>query len=110
MGIQRRPDNLGAGGRCDGFTLDHAIAVDLPNVVEFLTLEVWPDGKKRVPGSVLVVCNDGYWKAWLHDQDARMSAWVSAESMQALWERVDAILGGAAHEWRRDREGGGKRK
>lgn len=108
MGLQRRGGSGGSGDGSSTLDLSCTLNASLPNVVEFLTLDAWPDGKRREHGTVMLVCDDGLYKAWLHDKDAGMSAWVSSESLQDLWERVDAILGGAGHEWRRDR--GSKKK
>lgn len=110
MGIQRRRDGGGESDSGGQLCLDSDLALACPNLVEFLTRDVWEDGSRRTRGTVLLLCEDRLWKAWLNDKDARMSAWVSGSSLQQLWERLDAILGGAAHEWRRDKEGGGKRK
>jgi hypothetical protein len=111
VGLQRRVSGGNGGDGGGTADLSGKSLAALPNVAEFLTLARWPGGEERELGTLMLVFGDGVWKAWLNDKDAGLSAWVSAESLCALWKRVEAILGGEGHEWRKTKPvGAGKRR
>jgi len=75
----------------------------LPVTHDHLVESTWADGKRRLTTTVMVLCEGGRWKAWIHDRDAKVSAWVSAESWESLWETVEKGLRDDTCEWRSDR-------
>jgi len=75
----------------------------LPSLHEFLTEIQWEDGKSRKTGTVMILCEDGLWKAWIHDRDNQVSGWWSGESWEGLLEGVNKALGTQTLSWRKDR-------
>lgn len=79
-----------------------------PDLVEFLTAAKWPDGTARATGTVMLFVEDGKWKAWLHDRDASMSAFVAASSLEGLLRAAEGAVAGETGDWRADRKKGGR--
>lgn len=75
-----------------------------PGLHEWLTASRWDDGKARLTGTAMVLCEGGYWKAWLHDRDGKRSAWVTASSLLDLLIAADAMISSGAGDWRPDRK------
>ena len=86
----------------DVAAMDSAVSSLAPTVVEWLTVLKWPDGKERATGTLMVLAENGVWKAWAHDRDAGMSAWVSAGSLLDLLTTLEEGLGGDSMNWRSD--------
>ena len=76
----------------------------LPHVHDHLAEQEWEDGKKRVTSTLLLFCEAGMWKARLNDRSAKISAWVSGESWEALLEAIERGLAAESLEWRADRK------
>lgn len=79
-----------------------------PNVVEFLSSCSWPDGTARSTGTVMLMVESGLWKAWVHDRDASLGAFVSGENLQLLLKRLNEGLESGGLDWRPDRKVGKK--
>lgn len=77
-----------------------------PALAEFLTLARWDDGAEREPGTVMVLCEAGKWKAWLHDRAGRRSGWVSADGPIELLDCVEGSLLADSIGWRPDVKSG----
>ena len=52
---------------------DASWAKHYPVLVEWMTATAWEDGAKRQPGSLLLIAEDGVWKAWVNDRDGQRS-------------------------------------
>jgi hypothetical protein len=100
MGIVRRgrPDVGGVHGRAH-FD-DPAFAREFPNLAEFLTLEVWPDGIPRVPGTALAFAEAGRVKVCLSDKDAQMVCFCTAPDWAGAWAAAEAALAPGGGDWR----------
>lgn len=79
---------------------------EYPHVFEFLTGDRYDDGTVRLPGTVLLCFGEGRLRLWLHDRDQGLSAWLSGESVEALFKAADQGLADATVEWRRPRPRG----
>ena len=77
-----------------------------PTVVEFLSSCQWPDGSSRVTGTVMLLAEDGRWKAWVHDRDAGEGLFISGATPEGLLEQLEAVLSAGNGEWRKDRPRG----
>ena len=98
MAMKRPTDNPKevAGAK----VVDDVLKGWLPHVHEFLTELLWEDGKPRKPGTLLILAQDGLWKACIHDTDQRVSGWLSGESWEGLLESVNKGLGDNTIVWR----------
>jgi len=98
MAMKRPADNPKevAGAK----VVDDVLKGWLPHVHEFLTELLWEDGKPRKPGTLLILAQDGLWKACIHDTDQRVSGWLSGESWEGLLESVNKGLGDNTIVWR----------
>ncbi len=74
-----------------------------PTLCEFLTDTKWDDGKKRKPGTLMLVCDEGRVKAWVHDVDGRKAAWVTGETLWGLLLACDVSLREDRLLWRKDK-------
>lgn len=74
----------------------------LPALAEFLTLNRWEDGAKRVLGTISLFWQDGYFKSWVNDKDACRSACVSAPTFDDVLLLIEQRLLDDSLEWRVD--------
>lgn len=93
----------GTGGDAAHKGIDPWLDKAATHLHEWLTELTWEDGKKREPGTVMVVVEGGWWKAWLHDRDGKRSAWLSASTLPLLLGVVDEALATNNVAWRPDR-------
>jgi hypothetical protein len=82
---------------------DASLAAACPALHEFLTLSVLPSGAARTTSTLLVFVEGGLWKAVLNERDAGLSLWATAESLQGLWDELEARLTAPAVDWRPSR-------
>lgn len=77
-----------------------AFQAEFPATWEFLTLEEHDDGAKRERGLVLLLWENGVFKACMQDRDQQRSLWVSGRSpLLALCALEDALSDPTA-DWR----------
>jgi len=100
MALLRRTGSIGSGPAVPAG--DAEVSKLVPDLVEFLTGGTWPDGTPRRTGTVMVLSEDGVFKAWVHDRDGACSAWVSAGALMDLLDAVEKLLGDPVANWRRD--------
>lgn len=61
-------------------------------------------GKECLAGSVIVVIEDGLWKAIVNDRQEGQVAFYSAPTWQELWNGVEKGLGDGTLDWRGARQ------
>lgn len=74
-----------------------------PALAEFLCAVTWPDGSSRLPGTFMLLAEEGRWKGWLNDKACSRSCWLSGPSVEALLASLEAGLRTDSLEWRRAR-------
>lgn len=79
---------------------------DVPLLVEYLSATTYDDGTPRQTSTLLLMAQDGAWKACLRDREQGMCLWVAAPSFGALIGVVEASLGLPDAPWRLDRASG----
>jgi hypothetical protein len=72
-----------------------------PALWEYMTAGQFPDGKARQTSTVLLLIEDGVWKACLNDRALARSAWASGDTLERVLVRLEAMLATGAAEWRR---------
>jgi len=82
---------------------DSGFARAYPALTEFLSMPFWSDGTPRVLGTMMVLFEEGRWRAWVNCKASSRSAWLSAVTVEALLASVEAGLEGDSLEWRRAR-------
>lgn len=104
MALQRRQAAAAAAG--DGVAAaDPDVQKWAATLVEFLTQLSWGEGEKRKTGTVMVLAENGVWKAWVHDRDGKRAAWVSGGSLLDLVDSVDQGLANDSLTWKDDQPG-----
>ncbi len=104
MALQRRQAAAAAAG--DGVAAaDPDVTKWAATLVEFLTQLSWGEGEKRKTGTVMVLAENGVWKAWVHDRDGKRAAWVSGGSLLDLVDSVDQGLANDSLTWKDDQPG-----
>jgi hypothetical protein len=88
---------------CEGTAL-------FPQITAFLRDQSYDDGSVRETGTALLFCEDGRYKAWLHDRDLGQSCFLSNTSLTNLLMALEAGLVDDDLEWRPDRNGTSQRK
>jgi len=75
-----------------------------PNLWDFLTQAVWPeDGKKRTPGTMMVMVDDGLLKVMLNDKDQSRVAFSVVDASEGILEHAEAMLVSTNTDWRASR-------
>lgn len=97
----KRPDQ-GSPGVAGNLSRDDVLHGWLPVLHDHLTDGVWEDGKPRKTTTMMILTENGMWKAWLHDRDSKRNAWVSGASWEDLLETVEKCLAHDTLEWRKD--------
>jgi|SRR5882724_11656 len=104
MPLCRRPPRVpGAAGGPAASVSECDLSREWAALWEFLSATKWSDGKPRECGTVLVLCEAGRWKAWLHDKHDRQSAWVTADTLRGVLSAADEAVGSDQTEWRPDK-------
>lgn len=102
MAMARSSSTTAATGK--GTTVvDEVFRGQHPRLHEFLTEVVWDDQKPRKTGTLMIVVEDGWWKAWLHDRDGKGSAWFTSGSVLDVLTAVEMALEDGNVAWRADR-------
>lgn len=73
-----------------------------PKLFAHLSEAVWDDGKPRKTSTLLLLVENGRWKAFLHDRDGKRGFWLSGESWEWLLESLEAGVESSSTEWRKD--------
>lgn len=81
---------------------------ELPTLWEFLTLEQWDDGAKRVTGSLLLFADDGSLKIMLNDRDSGKVAFRTLRSGECPFVAAEDALCDASTDWRGMRKAKGR--
>lgn len=100
-----KPDHPGLPG---GMPEDPTLKALHPNLWDHLYQTKWDDGSPRETSSMLFFAQDGMLKACIKDKANGLCLWVSARSMGALIDAVEAALADPGSDWRVDRQFGEK--
>jgi len=84
-----------------------AMALTMPQLYEYLTQKVYPDGTPRRTSSLLMFTDGPMFRLMLKDPDAGMCCWVSGRSLEGAFLALEAALCDPSHEWRLDRQQAG---
>lgn len=106
----RRPDDsttpVGGQGR-------NTIPVDLaersPVLAQYLTADLWPDGKPREHSSLIIFVEGGSFKVCLSDKSTNKSLWCTCRSFDEIPEALECRLTEELVDWRNQRPHGKKR-
>lgn len=86
---------------------------DLPAIVEYLSMETWPDGTDRERSSLLVIVESRMIKVCLTDRANSRSLWRANVSLEECLLGIEAALQNNDGDWRKSapkESYGGKRK
>jgi hypothetical protein len=75
-----------------------------PDLYDFLVLGRWPDGCVRETGTAMVFLDDGKWKIWLHDRDAKAGCFVAGNSLEGALQAAEGAVSGQSGDWRPDKK------
>lgn len=73
-----------------------------PKLLAHVSENQWEDGKPRKTSTLLVMVENGRWKAFFHDRDGKRGFWVTAEAWEWLLESLEAAVESSSTEWRKD--------
>lgn len=106
----RRASGSGVPARPKGKEAEDVLSREHPALSEYMTLSKWEDGTERETATLLVLWEEGMWKAQVNDRAQGRAAWWSAWTLTGLLQRVEASLAADEVDWRRKREWGGGKK
>lgn len=64
----------------------------------------WDDGAERVPDTLFLFHDGQRWKVMIKDREAASVAFVSADTLQGLFDALEAGLASSTLDWRADRQ------
>lgn len=97
----KRPN--GGEAPTGGQTLrDEVFSGFYPKLFAHLSETAWDDGKPRKSSTLLVMVENGRWKAFFHDRDGKRGFWLSGEAWEWLLESLEAAVDSSSTEWRKD--------
>jgi len=102
----KRRERNGVGEKVLRASTSCSISSTFPTLAEFLAETEWEDGSSRIPGTVMLFTEDGRWKAWVHDRDQGIGAFLSNTGLQSLLSALDRALRTNDLDWRADRPDG----
>lgn len=76
----------------------------MPSLVAFLSDMTYSDGSTRKTGTLMLMTEDGVWKAWLHERELGVGAFLTGATPDSLMASIDAALGGDKVPWRADKK------
>lgn len=89
---------------------DKHFPAKFPAIWEFLTEVKLEDGTTRVPSTLMLIIEDGSWKACLNDRENERSCWMAGLTLDTVLARLEATLCDGEAEWRKWRGAGRKKK
>ena len=98
-----RLKSLGGPNNVGKTAVDEKLYGLYPELHEFLTETSWDDGKPRKTGTLLIMADNGWWKAFVHDRDGRCGAFVTAGTVDLLMSAVEAGLAAGDLDMRPDK-------
>lgn len=81
--------------------VDSSFEKQWPYLASWLAEPVWDDGTVRQTGTLTVFVQEGILKACMNDRAMDRSCFISAPTMEALYDAMEAGLENDNHEWRR---------
>lgn len=87
---------------------DEWLGTTWPTVTEYLTVNVWPDGKPRTVSSLVIFVEDGQWKGCLSDRDDGMVLFATGRSVQGLLTALEGLLTSEEPPWRMSKQAKGQ--
>lgn len=96
----RRSAASGAGLPPGVAGVDVVLSRSHPRLHDHLTVVKWDDGQPREPSTMMILCEQGRWKACLNDRAESRSAWVSADAFSTLLDVLEAGLESDKLDWR----------
>jgi hypothetical protein len=88
-----------------------AEATQWPQLLEYLTASVYPDGSRRQQSSLVALCDGPLWRCCLSDRDNGRVLWKSGATLVDALEAIElSLLGDDPSEWRRSSDAGREKK
>ena len=82
------------------FWADADFAAECPAIWEYLTLDRYPDGKRRQRATLTVLVEDGVWKYCLNDRGQHRSCWATGRTHEEARRALEATLASGTPSWR----------
>jgi len=96
----KKPESV-VGGAMDRPAQECDLALRWTGVWEFVTATKWDDGTKRVPGTMLLMFEDGVFKAMLNDKANGRIAFLSGQTWEDLMNLVNDAVRTDDADWRK---------
>lgn len=82
--------------------IDEVFAGLYPKLFAHMSETEWEDKKPRKTSTLLLMIENGRWKAFFHDRDGKRGFWLSGEAWEWLLESLEAGVDSSSTEWRKD--------
>lgn len=79
---------------------DREFAERFPVLLMYLSDTKWDDGSAREPSTITLFIESGTFKAALNDRDGKRSMYVSAGSLRAVLDALEANVSEDRGDWR----------
>lgn len=96
-----RPPSSPGGSPPGAAPSDPSFVSRCPALWEYLTLLSWEDGAPREPATMILMVEEGRWKACLSDRATGRTLWRVGDTLAALLEALEGSLASGEADWRR---------
>lgn len=110
MLVKRTVSSLSQAQDGGSFVATADDAARWPSIVEFVSVAEWPDGERRIPGSLVLFVEDGRVKACLNDKDQGAVCFVAARGLMEVMDAAETILCNGTGDWRTSRPASSRKK
>jgi hypothetical protein len=81
-----------------------AFLTSYADLTAFLCSDVWPDGSRRLPGTLLVSAGQGKWNLKVRDPNGKRYAFFSDNTLQDALAGLDLGLSTDELDWRPEKD------
>lgn len=104
-----RPASSSSASPAPAAALDSVFVARCPALWEYLSLCQWEDASPREPATLILVVEEGRWKACLSDRANGRVGWRTADTLAGLLDALEAALVTDVMDWRRAKAPPGRR-
>jgi hypothetical protein len=100
MVVNRKVERNGTASAQLQLPLSPPWSTDLKELVAFVSLAKWPDGKPRCTGTMTIFVEGGCWKIYLNDKDAGVGHCVTGSTLEDALVSASLAVDDNSTPWR----------
>jgi hypothetical protein len=109
VALHKPGSNGSKGGSAMPLPTSASFLTSYADLTAFLCSDVWPDGSKRQPGTLLVSAGQGRWNLKVKDPNGKRYAFYSDSTLQDALAGLDLGLSTDDLDWRAEKDWSGRK-